>query len=177
MKQEEWKEIPDYYGLYEASDFGGIRGIDRIAGGQNGKRKWPGKILKQKRNGQEHLQVRLSKDGFAKMHYVHRLVLSAFIGPCPKGMEACHYPDVSPANNALDNLRWDTHKGNCADTEIHGTRMKGEKNPFAKLTVESVIKARQLRLTGKTLKEIGDEFGVSLSSIHMVLAGKTWRHV
>lgn len=45
---------------------------------------------------------------------VHRLVLTAFAGPCPPGQEACHDNDV-PDDNRLANLRWDTHAANMAD--------------------------------------------------------------
>ncbi len=46
---------------------------------------------------------------------VHRLVLEAFVGPCPSGMEACHFPDPSRANCSLTNLRWDTRSENHND--------------------------------------------------------------
>lgn len=51
---------------------------------------------------------------------VHRLVLEAFVGPCPFGMEGCH-GDGDPFNNKLDNLRWDTHQANMHDGIRHGT--------------------------------------------------------
>lgn len=46
--------------------------------------------------------------------YVHRLVLEAFVGPCPPGMEACHWNGI-PGDNRLHNLRWDTPSANNAD--------------------------------------------------------------
>lgn len=67
-------------------------------------------------------------DGKKKYYYVHVLVLDAFVGPRPKGMEACHN-DGDGTNNKLSNLRWDTHKANIQDSISHGTfyprRMKG----------------------------------------------------
>lgn len=53
------------------------------------------------------------------MKLVHRLVLEAFVGPCPSGCEGCHY-DGNPANNIVSNLRWDTTKNNCLDKRRHG---------------------------------------------------------
>jgi hypothetical protein len=50
---------------------------------------------------------------------VHHLVLEAFVGPRPPGMEACHFPDKSPKNNRMDNLRWDTQAGNIRDRAYH----------------------------------------------------------
>jgi hypothetical protein len=51
---------------------------------------------------------------------VHRLVLEAFVGPCPEGMLTRHL-DGDPANNHLDNLRWGTPAENFADSVRHGT--------------------------------------------------------
>ena len=47
-------------------------------------------------------------------HYVHRLVLEAFVGPCPEGME-CRHLEGDTANNALSNLAWGTPQENAAD--------------------------------------------------------------
>jgi len=61
-------------------------------------------------------RVRLLRDGKYHSLLVHRLVLEAFVGPCPDGMEVCHYPDTDKANNRLENIRWDTHAENMKDT-------------------------------------------------------------
>jgi len=53
--------------------------------------------------------------------FVHRLVLTAFTGPCPTGLEACHFPDTNPSNNYLENLRWDTRSANQKDAVRSGT--------------------------------------------------------
>lgn len=50
---------------------------------------------------------------------VHRLVARAFLGPCPPGQEVCHW-DGDPANNRIDNLRYDTRASNSTDTVRHG---------------------------------------------------------
>ena len=60
-------------------------------------------------------RVALLRDGKTCFRLVHNLVLEAFVGPCPPGMEACHYPDHDKANNHLENLRWDTHAENMKD--------------------------------------------------------------
>jgi hypothetical protein len=52
------------------------------------------------------------------VRYVHRLVLEAFVGFCPGGMQCCH-GDGNTANNHLSNLRWDTAKANAADKVRH----------------------------------------------------------
>lgn len=62
------------------------------------------------------------------MYLVHRLVLEAFVGPCPPGMECRHFPDRDPTNNRLDNLSWATRKQNMEDKASHGTNRKGVPN-------------------------------------------------
>jgi hypothetical protein len=47
------------------------------------------------------------------------LVLEAFVGPCPDGLEACHWDD-DPTNNRLSNLRWDTSIANKRDMARNG---------------------------------------------------------
>lgn len=73
--------------------------------------------------------VSVLADGERKYQYVHILVLTAFYGPCPEGMEGCHH-DGDPLNNRLGNLRWDTHVGNVSDSIRHGTfwpKLRGRK--------------------------------------------------
>lgn len=54
-----------------------------------------------------------------RQRQVAHLVLEAFVGPRQPGMEACHFPDRTPSNNAITNLRWDTRRENIRDAQIH----------------------------------------------------------
>lgn len=79
-----------------------------------------GRILSQRRGAGstvKYVQVTLSQDNVRHHCYVHRLVLETFVGPCPEGMEARHYPDMDPSNNRLENLSCSTHRKNLADRE------------------------------------------------------------
>jgi hypothetical protein len=67
-----------------------------------------------------YLYVNLKRVGSQSQRAVHRLVLEAFVGPCPPGMEGCHN-DGDQLNNRLDNLRWDTPSNNKLDSVRHGT--------------------------------------------------------
>ena len=66
-------------------------------------------------NSSGHMHVNLFRDGRNHLVAVHRIVLEAFVGPCPEGMEGCHYPDADKRNNALANLRWDAQAENAKD--------------------------------------------------------------
>ncbi len=75
------------------------------------------RILKGCRKGAGYRQIRLPN---RKRVGIHALVLETFVGPRPPGMMPCH-SDGDPANNRLDNLRWDTMSANMHDAVHHGT--------------------------------------------------------
>lgn len=125
-----------------------------------------------------HRRVELSPGH--KLFYVHRLVLEAFVGACPEGMEACHYPDRHGDNNNLENLRWDTHKANAADSSIHGTRVRGERCGSAKLDDETVRHIRSRVAAGLRhgdIARMARELKMPFSTIRMVARGESWKHV
>ena len=118
MRSETWKPIPSFPG-YEASDHGRVRSF--WAQGPNKGRRggWhisdtPSRIMAPQYHRLGYPRVNLGKNGKPHKLEVSRLVLLAFIGPCPNGMEVCHN-DGNPSNNRLDNLRYDTHSGNMID--------------------------------------------------------------
>lgn len=125
-----------------------------------------------------HFRIDLySFNGIAKIRAVHHLVLEAFVGPCPDGHECCH-ADGDAGNNALANLRWDTHSANCLDAVRHGTfnglHKKGVHHPASKLTEAAVafIRSDKHSLTHQTLADI---FGVSRENISRVMRRETWQ--
>lgn len=114
---EEWRDIPRYEGRYQASNHGRVRSLDRMVHYKNGvQRLHKGRVLRPGGNPSGHLMVNLIP---RKNEYIHRLVLEAFVGPCPEGMECCHN-DGDPSNNYLQNLRWDTPSANGFDHVKHG---------------------------------------------------------
>lgn len=117
------------------------------------------------RNGRHNISLRVG-DRYSTFQ-VHRLILEAFVGPCPAGMEACHN-DGNPINNRLDNLRWDTHISNMQDMARHGTRCHWEPgmNPNSKLTVGDWDTIRELRLQGWSCVRIGALLGVAATTVH-----------
>lgn len=128
MSKEGWKPIPGYEGLYEVSDLGRVKSLDKALHSSRwgGVRKWPEKVLKANANNSGHLYVMLWKDKRQTKSYVHRLVLEAFVGPAPTGHEACHWDD-DPTNNHIDNLRWDTRTNNLADMVRNGKNHNARK--------------------------------------------------
>ena len=124
---EEWRPIPDSDGLYEVSNLGRVRSLDRIVYRANGKA-WRirGRILAACPDGCGYLQLRVKLFGKRETRKVHRLVLETFVGPRPEGMVGCHN-NGNNQDNRLSNLRWDTLAGNAQDMKRHGTHFMSAK--------------------------------------------------
>lgn len=117
--QENWKPVVGYEGHYEVSDLGRIRSVTKWAGYGPCARLYHGKVIKQQLDTSGRPIVKLSRHGKKRTHRVHIVVLTAFVGPRPKGCVACHYDDRR-GNNRLDNLRWDTRSANAIDAKRNG---------------------------------------------------------
>lgn len=115
-------------------------------------------------------------NGKRRRALVHRLVLEAFVGPCPRGMEACHENGIRD-DNRLSNLRWDTRKNNFADRDRHGTTARGTRHGMVKLSEADVLEIRKRRAAGARTKDLGKQFGVRHSTISSIALGRTWSHV
>lgn len=99
-KNEIWKPVLNYEGLYEVSNFGRVKSLIS------------GKILKLTKQRNGYLQVGLCKDRKQKKFLVHRLVYMAFNGEIPAGLEVNHINDKDKTDNRLCNLNLMTHKEN-----------------------------------------------------------------
>lgn len=120
-----------------------------------------------------HMRVWL---GRGDMRSVHRIVLEAFVGPCPPGM-VCRHLDGNPANNHLDNLRWGTDQENGQDRVAHGTSGKDEAGSNAVLSEKDVREILRLREEGVAVMTIALRFGVHDRTIQAILYGRSWNHV
>jgi HNH endonuclease len=108
---------------------------------------------------------------------VHLLVLEAFVGPCPKGMEACHWDD-NPINNELENLRWGTRRENREDCRRNGHVACGTRNAQAKLTEFAAWMIKILYREGLVgTKELAKDFGVTPSMVWLIGTGRKWAHL
>ncbi len=116
-------------------------------------------------------------DGKRGTRNVAHLVLFAFVGPCPEGMECCHY-DGDHMNNCLGNVRWDTHLGNEADKKRHGTGNVGVRNRSAKLNEDQVREIRRLYATGDySFSQLAKMYGLAIMTVHPLVRRRTWKHV
>jgi hypothetical protein len=115
--------------------------------------------------------VSLCQGSERKMFLVHRLVAEAFLGKRPQGCEIAHINGV-PSDNRADNLCYKTRTENESDKAIHGTLLRGERTPSAKLNWEQVKEIREASLHQKVLAQ---KFGVARSTVQRIQSGEYWR--
>lgn len=108
---EIWKPIKGFEGLYEVSNQGRIKSLNRTVFDENGRiRLLKGKLLKlNDKNG--YNVVNLYKNGVMKKPRVHRLVAEAFI-PNPENKPEIDHINTIRNDNRVENLMWVTHKEN-----------------------------------------------------------------
>lgn len=171
MTSEEWRDVVSFEHVYEVSSLGRVRRVTT----KFGRRKETPSILKQRLNRGGYACVSLHHGEVVVLRTVHQLVLTAFVGPCPVGMEGAHCDGVRH-HNAVGNLQWKTHIDNCSDKIKHGTEQKGERNGFAKLTADKVREIRALKGSEST-RSIARRFGVCQYTIYAVHNNWHWQDV
>lgn len=128
---EQWRDIPGWEGLYQVSDLGRVRSLDRPVIHKNGMiQNRQGKLLRFAVMQRGHLRVSLSRDGKTVRKYVHQLVVESFIGAFPEGTETLH-ADGDPANNHVSNLRAGSRSENVLDMVSHGDHVQARKTHCA----------------------------------------------
>lgn len=168
-----WREIPGWEGLYEVSETGLVRSLSRTVATWRGMRGVKGKELRAVPRSDGYFIVVLSGNGQRRVMPVHHLVLLAFVGPPPSGFDGCHNNGVR-GDNHLQNLRWDTRRGNMADKADHGTLLFGQRAYQSKLTKADVLAIRQ---SDKPTAELARDYGVTWATLKAARSRKTWRHV
>ena len=125
---EQWKEIPGYEKLYEASTYGNIRTCEGkvTTTKHHGKRVWKKKTLKQKTDKGGYKRVSLWLDGKQRTHLSHRLIALTFLNKV-EGKELINHKDSCPSNNLIENLEWCTHYENLIHAYENGLNKTAKK--------------------------------------------------
>ena len=156
FENEIWKDIPNYEGLYQASNMGRIKSFYGLKE----------KILKPKISHNGYYRVALFKNSIRKFYQVHRLVYEAFNGQIPEGLQVNHINEIK-TDNSPSNLNLMTPKENTN----YGTGIER----CAKKRSNSVL---QFGLQGNFVKEylsatqVERETGFNQSSIRACCKGK-----
>lgn len=152
MEAEIWKDIKNFEGLYQVSNLGRVKSVDRYVKTIHGKyQHWCEKILKPCDNGRGYSSVYLRKDNKKYRFYIHRLVCETFYGDI-KGLDVNH-KNFKRNSNSLENLEITTREEN-----IHYSRDNGRyKNAFLSRS-EKVYNETHKKLLDitKIIKDNGD---------------------
>lgn len=160
---EEWRPIPGFVGLYEASSEGRIRSIAQRSGTS------PGRIFKRGTNGARYHAIRLCGPTGHLNTRVHRVVALAFLGDPPSLAHEVNHKNGNKLDNRVGNLEWVT-KG---DNQRHSFRL-GLRKPVRKLTLTQVCEIRALR--GRMpQRAIANKYGVSQQAIMQIQTRKMWK--
>lgn len=175
MTLEEWRDIEGYEGLYQVSNLGNVRGLDRI---NSYGRFVCGRTLVATPSTSGYPYVTLWAHGEPYRVTVHLLVLRAFKGQA-EDMQCNHINGVK-TDNRLENLEWCTPSQNTRHAFRLGlaTGHKGEKNGASKLVRSQVREIRRLYEGGEhTQQMIADMFGISDAMVSYIVNRVKWTHV
>lgn len=113
---EQWRDINGYEGLYQVSNLGNIKSLQRVQCYIDADKRIRKRITREKQlvpapNGKHYLGVTLYKNGRGRTKTIHRLVAETFI-PNPLGLTQVNHKDENKTNNTVGNLEWCTCKYN-----------------------------------------------------------------
>lgn len=166
---EEWMPVISFDGLFE-----GLYDISRCGQVYSIVR---GIILKPGINMRGYLQVNLQNGGIIKRVTVHMLVMESFVGPCPHGYDINH-KDGNKLNNALSNIEYATRSKNHRHAFANGLKNQtGSLNNNTTLNETKVKDIRKRAEDGETQQSIADDYGLSRSTIGLIVSRVNWGHV
>lgn len=166
MSKEIWKDIPDYEGLYQVSNFGNIR---RYKTGYEFLNRY-----KYKHKG--YIRTALCKNNHVTHFYVHRLVAKVFI-PNPENKSEVNHKDGDKTNNHVDNLEWCTRQENMKHARNTGLWNVTENMKNA-LIIYHKKGVSQYTMTGKFIrsfdsaKSASDYTNINSGNITLCCRGK-----
>lgn len=162
---EEWLPVVGFELLYLVSRWGQVFSLISD------------KVLKPGAHTRGYVQLTLCKNGRYYNKLVHRLVMEAFVGPCPEGMQVNH-KDGDKLNNCLSNLEYVTKSEN--EKHAHKTGLKnqaGSLNGYSFFIEKDIPIIRQRYSDGETQQFIADDYGVCRETIRAIVNRKNWKNV
>lgn len=178
---EIWKPVPGWEGLYEVSNMGRVRSLDKTIAATS---RWgtpqvyfrAGRVLKLKSDRDGYLGCHFVHSGKTKHYKAHQLVCMAFHGLAPSLRHVVAHGDGVRTNNVPSNLRWATTKENHADRWQHGTAPCGSFHGRALLSEEN---AREIRAANcsRLDDDFARRFGVKPKTVSRIRLGYSWKHL
>jgi hypothetical protein len=176
---ETWKSIEGFEGLYEVSDLGRVRSLDRMH-----PRQYPikGCIISQRmgggRNHNKYPTITITRVNpkIRTDKLVHRLVAMAFI-PNPENKPEVNHKDGDKTNNKVNNLEWSTRKENVRHSSENGLLMTNGAHFNAILNLEQVKEIKIKLANGFKRSALAKEYNIGYATISLIGTGKQWKHV
>ena len=168
--KERWRPVVGFDG-YEVSDQGRV--LSWKLSGRARVRAASPRLRKPVPDKDGYMTVILRRDGKSFCAKIAVLVLTAFVGPKPKGKEVRHL-NGRRGDNALSNLRWGTQREQFEDQVRHGTDTRGERNGAAKLTNRQAIEIRRRLSSGERGADLALEFDVGGATITRIKKGERY---
>ncbi len=163
---ENWKPIAGFEGMYEVSDLGRVRSLERVVFCSNGARKvYSGRVLRPGPRPSGHLTVSL---GAGHTVNVHTLVLTAFKGARPYPSTEARHLDGNEQNNRETNLKWSTKSRNRTDRKYHRSASHYILTPETAREIKLALKAPYYGYA----KVLAEKYGVSRSTISAIREGR-----
>ena len=163
---EAWQillDFPDY----------AVSNLGRVMRATNGNGTHAGRLYKPSKDKDGYLRVGLRRGIKTYRKGVHRLVMLAFKGPCPKGYVVNHMDTIKHHNDWL-NLEYVTHQGNEDHAREKGLTPRGQRQHLVKLTGKDVFRVVLLARSGMCQRDIAKKFGMCQTSIQELLSGVSW---
>lgn len=176
MKEEIWKDIEDFEGLYQVSNLGRVKSLVRPY------RKTE-KIITATPNTAGYLIVGLRRQGSVKSMLVHRMVMQAF-EPIDNAEEmTVNHKNFVITDNRYDNLEWCTTLENNQHFWREGghidlSSITGSNHHLSNLTEEDVLRIRAMHATGNySVHGLARMLGMPESTVRCIVKRKTWKHI
>lgn len=165
---ELWEDIKGFEGLYQISNLGNVKSLEREVKRSDNKRGfYKERILKPAKNNKGYYIIKIHKNSKPSTFKIHRLVYQAFGKENLNGFEINHLDGVK-TNNNINNLERCTSKENTYHALTNG--LKGG----VKLTEKDVLFIRSSNLSNIDLAE---KFSVSKSNISVIKRRGSWNHI
>jgi hypothetical protein len=181
MEGEVWKDIKGYEGLYQVSNMGRVKSLERFVNSpmlKDGRKKIESKILKQFNNQQGYLKVHLYKESISKQLLVHRLVAIAYIDN-PINKPTVDHLNTIRNDNRVCNLKWATFSEQSKENPITNRKIREAIARNNCANINKAIKSNEKKVrcitTGETfnsLKEASEYYNIDGSHICCCCKGK-----
>lgn len=174
-KEEIWKDVVGYEGLYVVSNLGVIKSTAKTVKFRGSVRGYPERYMKYTMHKKGYLTVGLCKNGKPTLYKVHRIVALSFI-PNPNNNPMVNHKDGDKTNNRVANLEWATSRENT----IHGWNnglckpFVGQNHGMAKLTNGQVLEIYKSEEKSTVLAK---KYGLHWKTVSKIRKNKIWTHV